>query len=289
MEIPNVMFNHKQSQHSEIEVFELSSLAQRKPMGFDPQTPHRVHFFMVILIEQGTGLHQVDFEDYAFKPGSLIFVQREQVHSFDLSATPQGKVLRFTQDFLDQVHTNMRLPNYTPTHLNPQHSPLTQLDDTIYQRTHTLINEMMAEQNDEHKDTLLMMYLFSALVLLLRKKQMHTEIGKLSQEQSSKLARFFALLQTHYQQVRDATWYASQVNTTYKTLNTLCKLATGLTAKQMVDAFVIVEIKRQLVIRKVTSQEIAYEFGFEDASNFIKYFKKMTGFTPSQFQRKYKS
>lgn len=289
MEIPNVTFNHKQSQHSEIEVFELSSLSQRKPMGFDPQTPHRVNFFMVILIEQGTGLHQVDFEDYAFKPGSLIFVQREQVHSFDLSATPEGKVLLFTQVFLDQVHTNMRLPNYTPTHLNPQHSPLTQLDGTIYQRTNTFINEMMVEQNDEHKDTLLMMYLFSALVLLLRKKQTHTEIGKLSQEQSRKLARFFALLQIHYQQIRDATWYASQVNTTYKTLNAICKLATGLTAKQMVDAFVIVEIKRQLVIRKVTSQEIAYEFGFEDASNFVKYFKKKTGFTPSQFQRKYKS
>lgn len=289
MDIPKVAFNYTQSRQSEIEVFELSSLAERKRLNVDPETPHRVNFFMLILIEEGCGYHQVDFEDYAFHSGSLIFVQREQVHSFDLSATPKGKVLLFTQAFLDQVHTNMRLPNYTPTHLNPQHSPITQLDNKVYARTHTLIKEMAAEQNDDHKDTLLMMYLFSALVLLLRKKQTHAEIGKLSQEQSRKLAHFFALLQTHYQQIRDATWYASQVNTTYKTLNAVCKLATGLTAKQMVDAFIIVEIKRQLVIRNVTSQQIAYEFGFDDASNFVKYFKKMTGNTPSQFQRKYKS
>ncbi|QIZ50509.1 AraC family transcriptional regulator [Dickeya zeae] len=288
MKIPNISFSHKQSKNLGIEVFELDSLARREYTGFDPQIPHRINFFMLIFIEEGTGVHQIDFEDYNFRPDSLIFIQREQVHAFDLSNHPKGKILIFTQEFLDHVHANMRLPNYTPTHLNPQHNPLIQPDSAIYRRAHILVNELLTEQSDIHKDTLLIMYLFSALVLLLRKKQSNTEIGKLSQNQSIKLARFFNLLQENYLQVRDATWYAGQVNTTYKTLNLICKIATGLTVKQMIDAFIIIEIKRQLVIRKVTTQQIAYEFGFEDASNFIKYFRKMTGVTPSFFQREHK-
>lgn len=288
MSIPNVLFSHRQSQKSEIEIFELAALAQRSSnLEQNPQHPHRINFFMLILIEQGTGYHMVDFVKHPFAPGSLIFIQREQVHCFDFSNHPQGKVLIFTQAFLDQVHSNMHLPNYTPTHLNSHHSPLFTLDEESYRRVVTLIKEIMVEQTDQHQEPLIVMYLFSALALQLRKQNRDTQNSKLSQEQSKKLDQFFSLLQHHYLQNRDATWYANQINITYKTLNQVCKSSTGLTAKQMVDAFVILEIKRQLVIRKVSSQQIAYEFGFDDASNFVKYFKKMTNLTPSQFQQKY--
>jgi AraC family transcriptional regulator, transcriptional activator of pobA len=37
----------------------------------------------------------------------------------------------------------------------------------------------------------------------------------------------------------------------------------------------------------VISQQMAYDFGFEDASNFVKYFKNHTKQTPSQFQKQY--
>ncbi|WP_425440587.1 hypothetical protein [Photobacterium indicum] len=56
----------------------------------------------------------VDFAHHAFSAGSIIFLQREQVHAFDFSSKPVGKVLLFTQAFLDQLHANMRLSNYTP-------------------------------------------------------------------------------------------------------------------------------------------------------------------------------
>jgi AraC family transcriptional regulator, transcriptional activator of pobA len=288
MSIPNVLFSHRQSQNSEIEIFELASLAQRINLDPNPQHPHRINFFMLILIEQGTGHHMVDFVKHSFAPGSLIFIQREQVHCFDFSNHPEGKVLVFTQAFLDQVHSNMHLPNYTPTHLNSHHSPLFTLEDNSYGRVVTLIKEIMTEQLDQQREPLIVMYLFSALALLLRKQNQRSHTSTLSQEQSKKLSQFFSLLQDNYRQIRDATWYANQMNTTYKTLNQVCKSAAGLTAKQMVDAFVILEIKRQLVIRKVSSQQIAYEFGFDDASNFVKYFKNMESLTPSQFQQKHR-
>ncbi|ELR66923.1 Transcriptional regulator, AraC family [Photobacterium marinum] len=287
MDIPHIGFNHEKTNQAELEIFDLSSLYQRQNLSHDPQTPHRVNFFMLVYIEQGEGVHMVDFINYAFSPGSLIFVQREQVHAFDFSSKPQGKVMLFTQAFLDQVHANMRLPNFTPTHLNHQHNPLSHLDGLNSQRVPALINEMITEIGLDQSDPLIVMYLFSALTLILHRLRPELRYDQLTQAQSVKLARFFELMQAHFQHNRDASWYASQINTTYKTLNQVCKLATGLTAKQMVDAFTIIEMKRRLVVTNTTSQQMAYDFGFEDASNFVKYFKKQTQLTPLQFQKQY--
>lgn len=162
-----------------------------------------------------------------------------------------------------------------------------QLDAQSQQRTHTLIEEMITEISLSHSDPLIVMYLFSALALLLHRLRPEVRHDKLSKEQSIKFARTFELIQAHYHHVRSVNWYANQINTTYKTLNQVCKLATGLTAKQMIDAFTIMEMKRRLVVNHTTSQQMAYDFGFEDASNFVKYFKNHTKQTPSQFQKQY--
>ncbi|MGF1759596.1 helix-turn-helix transcriptional regulator [Photobacterium sagamiensis] len=286
MQIPEIGFNHSKTDQAEFEMVELESLYQRN-LASNPEKPHRVTFFLLVYIEEGEGSHMVDFKDYPFSSGSFVFIQREQVHAFDFSSKPKGKVLLFTQAFLDQVHANMRLPNYTPTHLNSHHTPLVKLDKENNQRCHTLISEIITEIAHPQSDPLIVMYLFSSLSLILHRLRPETRHDKLSQEQSIKFARFLELLFSHFSKIRDANWYAHQLNTTYKTLNQVCKLATDLTAKQLIDAYTIVEIKRRLVVSSVTTQQMAYDFGFEDASNFVKYFKKHTNFTPSQFQKKY--
>lgn len=287
MNIPNVGFNQDKSNQAELEIVELSSLYERELLDHDPEAPHRVSFFILIYIEQGEGIHMVDFIDYPFAPGSIIFIQKEQVHAFSFSSKPKGKVLLFTQAFLDNVHTNMRLPNYTPTHLNKKHTPLLTLDITNNKRTKTLLNEIITEVSLDDSDPLLVMYLFSSLSLLFHRLRPELRHDKLSTEQSIKFARFFVLMQSNFQRIRDANWYAHQISTTYKTLNKICKLATGLTAKQMIDTFTLLEMKRNLIITNVTTQQMAYNYGFEDTSNFVKYFKNQTKLTPTQFQKQY--
>lgn len=287
MTIPLIDFKQSAGSVPEVEIVELSRLYSRDFEDHDPQAPHRLSFFMLVLFEQGEGLQMVDFNEFAFRPGTLINVQQEQVTAFDLTSRPKGKMLLFTQSFLDKVHANMRLPNYTPTHLNSRYSPVLELDGVNFARTQALIDEMQAELACEDGDPLIVMYLFSALTLLHRRLKTLGAVDDIAPGHSRLLARFVALLQQHYQKIRDANWYADQLATTYKTLNLITKAATSLTAKQMIDAFAIIEIKRRLVISKVTTQQLAYDFGYEDASNFVKYFKKETGMTPSAFRSNY--
>lgn len=287
MHIPTIGFNHQKSNQAELEIFDLESLYQREFKNHSPQKPHRITFFMMVYIEQGTGTHMVDFQEYPFESGSIVFVRREQVHAFDFTSKPTGKMILFTQAFLDHVHANMRLPNYTPTHLNQAYSPVQALDKKTCSSVKRIIEEVVNEMSHESTDPLIVMYLFSSFALMLHRIRPKERHDKLSKEQSYKLARFVELLQDNYERIRDASWYASQIGTTYKTLNQICKLAISLTAKQMIDAFIIIEMKRRLVVSNVTTQQLAYDFGFEDASNFVRYFKNQTEMTPSQFQKQY--
>jgi len=286
MNIPAIRFKHNKCDQTEFEMVELESLYQRD-LRQRPEEPHRVTFFMLLYIEEGEGVHMVDFEEYPFTSGSFVFIQREQVHAFDFSSQPKGKIILFTQDFLDRLHANMRLPNYTPTHLNSHHTPLIKLNKQDNGRCKTLLGEITNEIAHLKSDPLIVMYLFSALSLILHRLRPELRHDKLSHEQSNKFARFLDLLFEHFKKIRDANWYANQINTTYKTLNQVCKLATDLTAKQLIDAYTMIEIKRNLVVSNITTQQMAYDFGFEDASNFVKYFKKHVDATPSQFQKAY--
>jgi len=63
------------------------------------------------------------------------------------------------------------------------------------------------------------------------------------------------------------------------------KLATKQTTKQLIDAYVILEAKRKLSIENIRVQQLADELGFDEVTNFVKYFKKNTLLTPSQFKK----
>lgn len=288
MNIPEVGFNHTKTANNEIEVIELTTLYQGKDsLTHNPTLPHRVDFHQIIHIEEGEGAHLIDFVNYPYQSGAFIFVQKNQVHAFDFSHKPQGKVLLFTQAFIDQALMNMRLPEFTPTHLEYAYQPVFIPDAATMSSSEKLLAEISKELIHQESNELIVMLLFSSLSLMLRRVMPENHHDKLNQSQLGKFNDFVALLAANFQRTRDATYYADQLHTTYKTLNQICKLATNQTAKQLIDAYTILEAKRRLVLHGMPTQQLAYELGFEDASNFVKYFKKHTLITPSRFQKQY--
>lgn len=286
MNIPDVGFNHQLSANHEIQVIELQSIFERKDrLDHSPERPHRIGFYHLICIEQGTGKHQIDFDYHPFAAGDFIFVQRNRVTSFDLSPTLKGKVVLFTHEFVEQALSKMRLPALETTpdrfKLKPVFTPSAELGN----RAKTLINEITTELTHPQANVAVAMHLFAALLMMLQRESVTEQHSPLSQEQQQRFNRFQNLLEEHFRHHHDADFYAKQLHCTYKTLNHICKLASGHTAKQTVDNFIMLEAKRQLMIDTVTTQHLAYDLGFEDASNFVKYFKRHAGVTPHQFKK----
>ena len=64
------------------------------------------------------------------------------------------------------------------------------------------------------------------------------------------------------------------------------KEATGFTPKQYIIQLKIEKEKQFMELGKISIEEIGYNLGYTDTSNFIKIFKKIAGVTPSEFRAK---
>ena len=78
--------------------------------------------------------------------------------------------------------------------------------------------------------------------------------------------------------------YCEKLFVTEKRLNKATTQILGKTPKQMIDERLLLEAKRLLVHETHTIKEIAYELGFDEPTNFIKYFRKHTQKSPTEFR-----
>lgn len=79
-------------------------------------------------------------------------------------------------------------------------------------------------------------------------------------------------------------YYAEKMFITPKYLSVLIREATGHSAVDWIDQYVILEAKNMLRYSGKNIQQIAYDLNFSNQSAFGKYFKNITGVSPSEFR-----
>ena len=96
--------------------------------------------------------------------------------------------------------------------------------------------------------------------------------------------QFIKLVAAHYSKYRNVGYYADCLCLTPKYLSKLIKSATGRSAPEWIDAYVILEAKNLLKYSTSTIKEIVYTLNFPNQSVFYKFFKARTGMTPSEYR-----
>ncbi len=283
--IPEISFSpNSNNLQSLVEIIDLQSLQERKDtMDHDPESPHRVEFYMLIHIEEGYGKQFIDFRAHHFEPNSLLFVNKQQINAFDFSQNPKGKIMMFTDGFITQVQSNMRIPLFSPFYLTSFWQPVFVPTPELHQRCQVLIREVAQELQHKEAQKKIIFLLFSALLMLIMREKKSTE-NALSLKQFTRFQNFGRLLEARFNKSHDASDYADWLNITYKTLNQACKHVSQQTAKQVIDHYLILEAKRRLTLDEQSIQQLTDELGFDEPTNFVKYFKKHTGLTPARFR-----
>jgi AraC-like DNA-binding protein len=287
MKIPDIKFSPKNNKNMGIEIIELSDIYNRldnEEISFSTK-PHRIQFHSLLYFTQGHGTHFIDFITYTIQPGSVVFVKKNQIHAFDLINKPQGKLIVFTDEFLDSISSAMKRTVFSPNHLLVSYSPSFTLTDNLIITFSTLLTEIEKELLLESPNLAFIHLIFSAsLTKLVNARPKSYELN-LSEPRAKKFNQFIQLLEQNFTTTRDAISYAGMLNMTYKSLNQICKLASKQTTKQLIDAHTILEAKRKLAIEGIRIQQLADDLGFDEVTNFVKYFKKNTLMTPSQFKK----
>lgn len=110
-------------------------------------------------------------------------------------------------------------------------------------------------------------------------------VSKMTTSRSRLMFEQFIKLVSEYHTVyRNVGFYADKLCLTPKYLSRLIKEASGRSAPEWIDAYVILEAKNLLKYSKMTIKEIVFKLNFPNQSVFYKFFKARTGMTPTEYR-----
>lgn len=98
--------------------------------------------------------------------------------------------------------------------------------------------------------------------------------------------KFINLAHTHCVTQRDVAFYARQLCISTRYLSAITQQMGNESAKEIIDKFLVLELKVALQNTDLSLKEIADKFRFPDQSFFGRYFKKHTGLSPKAFRGK---
>jgi len=287
-ELPEINFDKQSSLDIEVMNFEQLSGKLRQTDNHDPYAHHKIEFYLILIVTEGTYHHSVDFKSYKLGEGSTLFVAKHQIHHFSkglLKADGFGIV--FNHLFVDQHYfltDNLRLNRLFNYHIE---SPVINRKEVETDNLIELISQLHLEYhaaNNYAKSEILASLLRVVLLKAERTKEFHS-VTSVRTRWLEIFSEFKNLLEKEYVNTRNSKVYSTKLFISYKLLNNVVKKLTGKTVKAFIDDFVTVEIKRYLISTSLSVNEISYRTGFEEPSNMVKFFKKNTDTTPRKFRQ----
>ena len=133
---------------------------------------------------------------------------------------------------------------------------------------------------------LLTSYIYSIMDMWIRQlESREQEDARSSNRVNQIFERFIGLVTEYHSRERGMAFYADKLCLTPKYLSKLVKQASGRSAPDWIDSFVILEAKNLLKYSDKPIKEIVFLLHFPSQSVFYKYFKVHTGMTPSEYRK----
>lgn len=243
--------------------------------------PHKHdEYYELIFLSEGEGFHTIELEKYLVSAPEIYFLKPGQLHYWQFTSIPKGFVIIFKDEEFNELTDAPIIRTYKQL-LGFHRLKLT--EPGFFQSIHELILAENQKRCPFSKATI-----HGLLWALLSK------ILELSESESDKkpptsqlFEKFKNLLVTEITHLHKVNQYAGLLYTTPQNLNAICKKNGAVSASQLINKQVLIEAKRYILHTDHSIQEIAEILSFSDVSNFIKFFKKNEGTTPTQFREKY--
>ena len=275
----------------DVEVFPFSDI-RRRSLASTVRATHRYDFHLLLLVTEGSPKQIVDFEPVQCSPGSLLALRPGQVHSFGEALDWEGWLILFRAEFLPSgADDHAELLPERMLESMPQHRVLT---DLRYRATAEAIAILAADTQAalENRAALhaLLRYQLCTLILRLRlfDADQRSEARPLTSTQR-RFESFKALLEANYAGWHLIGSYTDALGCTQKSLNRATQEAAGLNAKGMIDRRLTLEAKRLLVHTDRPIYVIAEGLGFDEPTNFSKFFRKHASQSPARFRVAYRA
>lgn len=251
----------------------------------------RMKAFTLILCTDGMENGSVNLRDVSINKGSLLMSFPGNVLKIE-SGYPMATVrgIMLSQDFMRMMNVDVK--NSMPLFMRLAYNPmihLTQKQQEDIERYLDLLENISDNDNLAHRDQIVSGLVSSMFFRISDMYEQSTQIAN-DKERSVRnrreeyFAKFITLLSNNFKRERTVGFYAEQMCVTPKYLSLLIKEFSGKSAAEWIDNYVITEAKTLLRYSTMSIQEVAYELSFSSQSFFGKYFKHLTGMSPSEYK-----
>jgi len=276
----------------DIEVYPVAEL-RRRASRFDALGIERIDFHCLIHVTAGRYRHMVDFETFDCAAGSVLTLQPGQVHRFGKLAGWSGWLLVFRSEAVPSRVANVsrgeleafRQLADMPTHLSNAGKD--------YRAVTAAFEQMARDARLPADATLVNALLRRQLEALLVRLQLSSPDAAVERAVDSvvlqRFRRYKSMVEREYRRWHSVGQYASHLGCSEKSLSRATRTVVDASAKALLVDRIVLEAKRLLAHSASPVAVIAAELGFDEATNFVKFFRRETGATPGSFRGRHKA
>ncbi len=242
---------------------------------------HRDDYHIFFMLNEGSGVFEIDFQQYEINAHSVMYIQPFQVHRVISIHDATFNTLLVSSENLNPEYLRLLKeiapagPLLLETEIFSVTSEIGAVCRKLYQRKNEKLYHLMMK---DACNSLVGFLISQFLVRTHRADQpaRHEVIAK----------DFKLLLDQDFLTVKSPSQYAGKMNISTAYLNECLKKATGQTVSYHIHQRVILEAKRLLFHSGKSVKEIATDLGYDDYPYFSRLFMKVTGITALAFRNK---
>ena len=244
-------------------------------------------FVIVTLCLSGSARAVYDMQEYTQNKNDIgILLPGHIMRPLECSVDYTYTRIAISQKMLADLRSQLFNHNY----IKYNHAPLFSLTDTQVKRLLSIVETLKLIASHSELDLHRRNHILTAQMVVgyefinyYRKQQ---EKLSIADSKTRIFAQFCELVAEHYRESREIIFYAELMDLHPKYLCRVINQAThGITPKDWMERYVVAQAKRIIAIYPDKSlKNIAYQLGFNEATSFNRYFKRVEGITPKDYR-----
>lgn len=268
-----------------------NSLNEHNPSA---QGPIRINGLTLILCLKGKFNVDINIDSYEISTNTIMLAGPNSIINFNKidDNTIEAYTLFVSMEFMKDINLDINALNTTRFTQKQRHTTILTDEEATLLRKYLDLIYLNTTTNTEsvYVKNIARCLMASLLYQMMqfsysRKIEDDDEVAQPQSRRMNYVRDFMALVQQHHNKERSVGFYADKLFISPKYLSLIIKESTGRSAADWIDEFVILEAKNLLRFSGKNIQQVAYELNFTNQSSFGKYFKHLTGMSPSEFQR----
>lgn len=250
--------------------------------------PMRLEGLTIMVCNGGSGKITIDLREYEFTTDSIMVIQPKNfIQLVELSADFKASFLMCSLHIIEDIIP--KLTDLLPILIHHRTEPVTHLskeDADSLRDYYKFLSQQLAGKPSPFLKKKVICLLQAALFEMMEIQTRRSDTLSLKKSRKEEImAKFILAVSEDFRKERQVSYYADKLCITPKHLSSVVKEISGRTAGDWIENYVLMEAKVLLKTTDLTIQQIAMNLNFSNQSFFGKYFKHLTGQSPTEFRK----